>query len=484
MRVSYIKKSLGLILKAISVCMIVPVFIAVYFKEYSMILPFVLSSILSLLLGFAAESNNKETDNLNDLKKSEALFITVLTWVLFGLFATIPYVFHNISVVDSLFEAFSGITTTGATILEDFSICSKTLLFWRSFTQWLGGMGIIVLFIAVLPQFAIAGRQMFFAEAPGPTEQKITPRIRNTADALWKIYVSLTVIEIIVLKFLGMPLFTAVCDSFSTLAAGGFSPEQTSFLGHSPAILWVVILFMFLAGVNFSLIYNAITKRDLSLLFKDEEFKTYLFIIGSITLAVTGILLWQSNIQIVTAFKDTLFHTISLLTTTGFAGADYWNWSLDAKMFLFLVYFFGGCAGSAAGGLKVIRVLFMFKFIKRELAKILHPSAVYNIKINKTIFPEEVNKQILAFIIFYFAIFALSAFVIVLIERNVTVGVTSAISSLGNVGPGFGLIAANNSFSSLHTSTKLIFIFNMIVGRLELIPFLAMLHPDFWNWKK
>ena len=484
MRISYIKKALGLILKAVSVCTIFPVFIAVYFKEYLMALPFLLASGLSLILGFAVSAKNSVPDNMNDLKKSEALFITVLAWGLFGLFAAIPYAFHHISIVDSLFEAFSGITTTGATILDDFSICSKTLLFWRSFTQWLGGMGIIVLFIAVLPQFAIAGRQMFFAESPGPTEQKITPRIRNTADALWKIYIFLTLLEIIILKMMGMPLFTAVCDSFSTLAAGGFSPEQTSFIGHTPAILITVIVFMFLSGVNFSLIYSALTKRDLSLFFKDEEFKTYVFIIGAISLAVTFFLIIQSNIPFAVALRDTLFHTISLLTTTGFAGADYWNWSLDANMCLFLVYFFGGCAGSAAGGLKVIRVLFMFKFIKRELAKILHPSAVYNIKINKMIFPEEVNKQILAFIIFYFAIFALSAFVIVLIERNVTFGVTSAISSLGNVDPGFGLIAANNSFSALQTPTKLIFIFNMVIGRLELIPFLAMLHPDFWNWKK
>lgn len=484
MRASYVNKAVSLILKAISVCMAAPVFVALYFKEYSMLMPFLLASGLSLGVGFWLGKRKNLPENLNDIKKSEALFITVLAWLMFGFAATIPYLFQHLSPVDALFEAFSGITTTGATVLDDFSLYTKTLLFWRSFTQWLGGMGIIVLFIAVLPQFAIAGRQMFFAEAPGPTEQKITPRIRNTANFLWKIYIVLTIIEIIVLKSLGMPLFNAVCNSFSTLAAGGFSPDQASFMNYSPAIVWCVTGFMFLAGINFSLIYSALAKKNPFLIFKDEEFKTYLFIILSIALIVTGIIFVQSHIEFAEGFKNSLFNTVSLITTTGFASTDYWNWSLDAKMFLFLVYFFGGCAGSAAGGLKVIRVLFMFKFIKRELAKILHPSAVYNIKINRVIFPEEVNKQIMGFVIFYFIIFALTAFAIILIEKNVTVGITSAISSLGNVGPGFGLIAPNNSFSGLHETTKIIFIFNMIIGRLELIPFLAMLHPDFWYWRK
>ena len=484
MRLIYILKALGLILKAIALVMLVPIIVALIYKEYLIIGPFIASSIFSFLLGSIMSQSSSCLENINDIKKTEALLITALAWMTFGLVAAVPYLSCDISLIDSLFEAFSGITTTGATIINDYSIYPHALFFWRSFTQWLGGMGIIVLFIAVLPQFAVAGRQMFFTEAPGPTEQKITPRIRNTANYLWKIYVILTLLEIIILKYLGMPLFPAICNSLSTLAAGGLSPEATSFINYSTPIIWTVFGFMFLSGVSFPLIYNVIAKKNILLLWKDEEFKTYTAIIGILTLLIALILFLQSDYSFATAIRDSAFQVVSFLTTTGFVNVDYNNWTFDAKMFLFILFFIGGCSGSAAGGLKVIRAMFVWKLLKREISRLLHPNGIYNIKINRVIFPEDVNKQITAFVMFYFAIFAISAFLVILIEKNIVIGFTGAIATLGNVGPAFGALAPSESFSGLSTFSKIIFIINMVVGRLELIPFLAMLHPDFWILKK
>ncbi len=485
MRLAYVSEALGLVLKSIAVVILVPCLVALYYKEYNAILPFVVASVVSLILGVLMDRTNTTVDKLNDVKKTEALFIVSFAWILFGCVAAIPYLFFKIPILNALFEAVSGITTTGASILDNLSIYPKTMLFWRSFTQWLGGMGIIVLFIAVLPQFAVAGRQMFSAEVPGPTEDKITPRIRFTANALWKIYATLTVIEIIVLKLLGMPMFDAVCTSLSTLAAGGFSPQGDSVATYgSSAIMWVVAIFMFLAGTSFAMQYRVVLKRNPLLFFHDEEFRFYASIILIFTVLVAASLILNTHYHFYEAIKHAFFNVISIITSTGFASADYLKWDMDAKLLLFILMFVGGCAGSTAGGLKVVRVLFVFKYLKREISKILHPNAVLNIKINKMVFPDEVSKQIIGFVLFYLVVFAASAILITIIENNYVIGATSAITSLGNTGPVFGLITPYASCNSLHDGSKIIFMINMIVGRLELIPFLAMLHPDFWGWKR
>ena len=297
-----------------------------------------------------------------------------------GLLAAIPYLFFGISPLDALFEATSGITTTGATILTTFDY-PKTLFFWRSLTQWLGGMGIIVLFIAILPQFAVAGRQMFFAETPGPTEDKFTPRIKNTASALWIVYAGLTVICTICLWLAGLPVYDSICNSMSTMSAGGFSPNSLSTYGyHSNLINWIIIIFMFIAGSSFVLQSRVVTKRKLSLFWKSEEFKVYaismLVLSGLLCLA----LCLKQHYSLFHSITASFYQVLSLATSTGSASEDFSLWSYDAKVFLFLTMFISSCSGSAGGGLKITRWILIFKYMKNELYKILHPKAVLAVK--------------------------------------------------------------------------------------------------------
>ena len=265
MRLTYIAKALSIVLGYINIAFIFPIIVAFIYHDYYSLIPFAVTGLIAWFLSMGLKYSVKgtsELENLNDIKKGEALFIVTVSWIMFAIIVAIPYLFYGISPVDALFESVSGITTTGATIITTYDY-PQAFFFWRSFAQWLGGLGIIVLFIAILPQFAVAGRQMFFAEAPGPTEDKLTPRIRNTASALWKVYAVLTIICIMLLVIAGMNPFDAVCNSMSTLAAGGFSPNSLSTMGyHSNVITWIMLIFMFFAGTSFNLLYNVIKKRN------------------------------------------------------------------------------------------------------------------------------------------------------------------------------------------------------------------------------
>lgn len=483
MRINFICSAIGIVLRYISIMILLPCVVAIMDKDYYSLFPFVVSSLVSFILGLILRRNQEAMDSLNSIKKSEALFTVSLSWIAISIISAIPYLFYGLTPLDALFEATSGITTTGATILTSFDY-PKAMFLWRSLSQWLGGMGIIVLFVAILPQFRVAGRQMFYAEAPGPTEEKVTPRIRHTATALWGVYVFFTGLQIILYKLAGMPIFDAVCNSFSTLAAGGFSPNDGSIMGYnSSAIIWITTLFMFIAGTNFALQYRVLVQRKFSAVFKSDEFKWYLGIFLGISLLIVAVLVGEAHYPLIKAIRDALFQTISFMTSTGFAAVDYTKWILPAKIILFLAMFTGACAGSAAGGLKIVRILYVFKYLKTEIIRILHPNAVLPIKIDRTIIPEEVGKQIISFVIFYFFIFAVSAFAVSIIEQNIVVGFTGSISAIGNIGPAFGAIGPYETFALLQPATKMIFIVTMLVGRLELVPFLAMLHFDFWKIK-
>ncbi|MBQ2870559.1 TrkH family potassium uptake protein, partial [bacterium] len=350
MRINFICSAIGLILRYVSVMLLIPCIVAYVDKDYSSIIPFVVASAFSVVVGLILRRNQESLDSLNNIKKSEALFTVSLSWIAICIISAIPYLFYGLSPLDSLFEATSGITTTGATILTNFDY-PKAMFLWRSLSQWLGGMGIIVLFIAILPQFRVAGRQMFYAEAPGPTEEKVTPRIRHTATALWGIYVFLTGLQILLYKLSGMNIFEAVCNSMSTVAAGGFSPHPESIMGYnSSPIIWITILFMFLSGANFALQYKVLVQRKYAALIRSEEFKLYLGLFLGISLLVALFLWLEGNYSGIIAVRDSLFQTISTMTSTGFAAVDYTKWALPAKVILFLAMFTGACAGSAAGG--------------------------------------------------------------------------------------------------------------------------------------
>lgn len=478
MRINILLNAIGLVLKYAGIFLLLPVIIAVIFKENSAILPFVTAFIISEVLGFTLTIKKAEEKELNSTNKKEALAIVFFAWLIFGLVCAIPYLFFNFSIINAVFEAISGITTTGSTVVSDFANLPKALFFYRSMSQWLGGMGIIVLFIAVLPQFSVAGRQMFFGEAPVPIEEKITPRIRSSATWLWSIYLLLTILEILLLVFWGkLDIFNSICTAFSTLSSGGFSPMPNSIMDYaSNKITIIVMIFMFITGMNFLLQYKFFIQKKFSSVLKSEEFKIYFAIVFTIGLSVALILFFQEHLTFKKALLDGYFQTISIITTTGFSNTNYVNWPYCAKLLLFILMFTGACAGSTSGGPKIIRLVFIHKYLKTEISKIIHPTAIYPIKLEGKATPDDVKTQFLGFILFYIAIYVVSVFLVAIIENNTHVAIFGSITTLGNVGAGFG-----ENYTSLNPFTKIIFSFNMLIGRLELIPFLALLHPDLWH---
>ena len=483
MRYNIVSNIIGSNLRYIGVVLLLPILFALAYKELDHVLPFVCASFISILLGFLFTLAHVSEKDIDSVKKPEALSGVFFSWVFFALVCAIPYLFYDFSLTNAVFESVSGITTTGATVINDYTIYPKTLFFYRSMTQWLGGMGIVVLFIAVLPKFSVAGRQMFSAESPGPVEEKITPRIRHTASWLWAMYISLTIAQITLLKIFGMDFYNAICNSMSTVSTGGLSPNAQSIMGYNNSkITLVVLIFMFLSGANFILQYKVFIQRKWRELLKSEEFFTYLCLTIFFSFTIAFFVQISHQGSFLNNLLNSAFNTVSIMTSTGFASCDFIKWSADAKTMLFATMFASACAASTSGGLKIIRWIFLFKYIKREVAKIIHPSAVYPIKLEGRPISTDIAQQMMAFCVFYFFIFALSAFVVGLIEKNPAVAVSGAITTLGNIGPGLSAkIGPMASFDCLTLSTKWIFIFNMLIGRLELIPFLALLHKDLWT---
>ena len=485
MRLTYLAYSFSLTIMYFSIVLLMPVFVALFYKEFNAVLPFLIAAAAAFLISVTLKKLVRGTEkikSINDIKKSEGLCVVTFSWLFAGVLAAIPYLFFGFSPIDALFEATSGITTTGSTILTHFNY-PHAVFFWRSFTQWLGGMGIIVLFIAILPQFAIAGRQLFFAEAPGPTEDKFTPRIKNTAAALWKVYAGLTVLEILMLKHAGMSGFEALCNSLASISGGGLSPNAMSIIGFSNAVLWVTTFFMFFAGVSFNLQYRAWTKLNPLVLFKNEEFRLYFWFVIFISLVLSISLHFNMNFGIWDSITHAFCNISTLISSTGFCSDDFIKWDYTSKVLLFTAMLFGSCASSAGGGLKVMRWLLVFKIMKAEMMKILHPKAVFDIKISDYSVPKDVLYQTLMFVSFYFAIIAISAFLLAITEKNTVTAITGAVSALGNIGPGFGNIGPLASFEPLHWFSKVILIIDMFVGRLELIPFLVLFQKDLWIFK-
>lgn len=487
MRLTYLAYTFSLAVMYFSIVLLIPIIIALAYGETNAIFPFFIAGTTALMVSVTLRKlipGISQIKSINDIKKSEGLCVVTLCWIFAGLFATIPYLFFGLSPINALFEATSGITTTGATIFTHYDY-PKTLFFWRSFTQWLGGMGIIVLFIAILPQFAIAGRQLFFAEAPGPTEDKFTPRIKNTAASLWKVYFGMTILEIILLKMNGMDFYDSLCHALSSVSGGGFSPYENSLVGNTNTILWIVCFFMFFAGASYNLQYRAWSKFNPFLLFKNEEFRVYFSIVVILASLLSVSLFLHQHYDITNSIAHAFFQICTLISSTGFCSVDFASWDYTSKAILFLSMLAGSCASSAGGGMKILRWMLVFKIMKAEFAKILHPKAVYNIKIGKYSVPKDILYQTLMFVFFYITILVISGFVISVLEQNTIIGITGAVSAIGNIGPGLGkIIGPLGNFDSLHNISKLIFIIDMYVGRLELIPFLVLFQKNLWTLHK
>ena len=418
-----------------------------------------------------------------DIGKREGFIIVALVWVVFSFFGSLPYILSNSipNFTNAFFETISGFTTTGSSILSDIEALSHGILFWRSISQWLGGMGIIVLSLAILPVFGIGGMQLYVAEVPGPAPDKISPRIRQTAKTLWIIYLGFTVTEIILLWIGGMTFYDAVCHSFTTMATGGFSTKQAS-IAHwsSPFIQYVIILFMFFAGTNFTLSY-LVLKGKFKSVFKDEEFKYYgIFILSFTAIIFTGLLI-TSQLGVEHAFRDSLFQVVSIITTTGFATTDYLLWTPFLTILIFTLFFFGGSAGSTGGGIKIMRIVILLKNSYYELRRMIHPHAIIPVKFNKHSVDAKIVTNVLAFFMLYIIIFALSTIVFTLIEPDMESAMGAVATSLGNIGPGLGNVGPAENFLHVSPIGKWFLSFLMLLGRLELFTILVLFSPTFWK---
>lgn len=417
------------------------------------------------------------------LAKKDGYFIVTIIWLIFSLFGCLPYIIGDTipSFANAFFETMSGFTTTGSSILNNIEELPHATLFWRSLTQWLGGLGIIVLFLAILPSLGIEGRDLYVAEVPGPTHQKITATFNSSARKLWLLYLSLTLSQTILLLFGGMGLFDAVCHSFTTMATGGFSTKQDSIAYWDSAyIQYVIVLFMFIAGTNFGLCF-AVVRGDFRKLLHDEEFKWYLLIALAASLIIGTGLYFTDWGTLEKSFRDAIFQVVTIMTTTGYATADYLQWPALLGLILFLLLFIGSSAGSTAGGIKVVRILLLFKNSFIELKRIIHPNAIINVKYSgKSIHPQ-IMTGIMGFFILFMIIFSIGSIVMSLFTSDISTACSAVITSMSNVGPGFGSIGPMDNFSQLNDFAKIFLALLMLIGRLEVLTVMVLFTKSFWK---
>ena len=476
MRLSLVIHVAGRILRILGMMFLAPIVVSLIYGESEDVGGFVLAGAITVVLAQAMVRASRET--AEDLRRIEALAVVSGTWLVVAQLGAIPYMWVGLSPIDALFESMSGFTTTGATILVDFEQLGRGMLFWRSMSQWLGGMGVITLFVAVLPRLAFGVRQLFFTEAPGPTGERLTPHIRQTAAYLWQVYAGLTLAELVALSVAGMPLYDAVCHSMTTLAAGGFSPNPESIMGYqNAAVEWIICVFMFLAGANFALQYRALLGRPGALL-RDDEFKAYATIIG---FAASGlaVFLWMQGGD--ASFRTALFQTLSVVTTTGYASVDFELWTDQAKVILLALMFIGGCAGSAAGGPKVLRHVLVGRYTLTELRRTLHPRGVLPVKLGGKVVSEEIMRAVLVFFLFYILMFAVCAALVISFGADIVTGLTATIATLGNIGPGLGQVGPMANYGHLHPVSKVVLTAAMWIGRLEVLTVLALLRWEVWR---
>lgn len=480
MRTNGVFNLLGKLLILLSLTLLIPIPFSLFYDD-QMVRAFVLSSVIGalgggvLLLFFPPE---------DDLGYREGFFIVTLSWLAIAFLGALPfYISGKIpSFIDCYFEAMSGFTTTGSTILVTVEVLPHSLLFWRSMTHWLGGMGIIVLTIAIMPLLKVGGTQLFHAEMPGPTKDRLAPRIQGTARILWSVYVLLTVVEMILLMLGGLSFFEAICHSFATIATGGFSTHTTSILFYDSAYVeGVIILFMFLAGMNFTLHFQALN-GNFKTVWRNEELRLYAVVVISATLIiVTANTFADPSQSLGRNIRDALFIVVSIITTTGFGTADYELWPPVCSIVIIALMFIGGCAGSTAGGIKEVRILLLFKYALLQLRRLVHPHQIQTIKFGPTRVPQEVLIAVLGFFVLYLVFFFFASLIVTSTGVDIVTGTSSVITTLGNVGPGFSLVGPTQNFSVLPPLAKVVLTLCMLAGRLELYTIVVLLTPAFWR---
>ena len=455
---------------------------AIYYDDQNHINTFLLCSLITISFGFLLRFLTKDEKNA-EIKKRDGYLIVVSGWLCMTFFGTLPYLLTDSipSFTDAFFETMSGFTTTGSTILDEIESLPKSILFWRSMTQWIGGMGIIVLTIAILPLLGIGGMELFVAEAPGPTKDKIHPRIKETAKRLWIIYFSLTALETVVLMFLGLSFFDAINHSLTTTSTGGFSTKQESIAAfQNPFVEAVIVIFMFLAGTNFTMIYFGL-KMKFRKIVNNDEFKWYLSAVFILILLLSFYRTHTSSSDFIHAFREFSFQVVSIITTTGYATADYTLWGSFLTFIFFLFLFSGASAGSTSGGIKIVRIILLIKNGLLEFKRRLHPKAVIPVMLNKQVISSTITYNLLAFIFLYLFVFTLGSIFLSFLGVDMLTSISAVASAVGNVGPGIADVGPSSSFSQLPTSAKWILSLLMLMGRLELFTVCVLFTPYFWK---
>lgn len=474
-----ILRLLGILLVIEGLFMLTPLPFALYYQERWIYL--VVSALTALVSGGLLMISTRGYDPRN-IGKREGYIVVSFAWMVISLFGSFPFYISGYipSFTDAIFETASGFSTTGATILTDIEALPKALLFWRSMTHWIGGMGIIVLSLAILPFLGIGGMQLFIAEVPGPTKDKLHPRIAETAKRLWGIYFILTLIQTSLLMFGGMDLFDGLCHAFGTMATGGFSTRNDSIASFSPYIQYVIIVFMILAGTNFTLHYMAVSGAFASVT-RNDEFRYYMAIIGIITLVVSVSLFLDGMFGPEASFRHALFQTVSIVTTTGFITSDYLIWPDFAWFLIFLAMFTGGSAGSTGGGIKMIRHFLLVKNSFLEMKRLIHPQGVIPVRINGRPVSQGIIFNVLAFFLIYLLIFASGSMVMALLGLDFDTAIGATAACLGNIGPGIGKVGPVGNFAFIPDFGKWFLSFLMILGRLELFTVLILFSRAFWR---
>ncbi|HIB28591.1 MAG TPA: potassium transporter [Candidatus Thioglobus sp.] len=482
MQFSIVFKTIGLLLMVFSLTQLPPIVVDAIYQQQealSFAVAFALTFASGLLLYLPFRKSTK------DFRIREGILVVVSFWFVLSLFATIPFLLSEslrMSFSDAFFESMSGLTTTGATVLSGLDDLPMAILYYRQQLQWLGGMGIIVLAVAILPMLGVGGMELYHAESSGISKDRLTPKLTQTAKALWKIYLSFTVICAVAYYLAGMDIFDAIGHSYSTVAIGGFSTHDLS-IGYfdNIAIESVAVVFMFLAGINFSLHFFVWRKKNVLAFFKDSEFQTYLLLLSVLISLVTLYLLNSGHYQTTQeALRYGVFQSVSIATTTGFASTNFSLWPLILPVLLIFSSFIGACAGSTGGGIKVVRVLLMFKLAMKEIKKFIHPNAQINIKLNQRSVSESTLISVWGFFSLYVIAFIFIMVALMFTGMDQVTAFSATAASINNLGPGLGDVAEN--YGAISESAKWILSFSMLLGRLEILTLMALLHKAFWRF--
>ena len=479
MKHNIVLNTLGSILLFLGISMIFPLLYALYYHEKATS-AFIISMIITVTVGILLK---KLFSPLEPIRIKEGFAIACLGWIVAAAFGALPFMFAGTftNFIDAYFESMSGFTTTGATVIAAIEGNPYSILFWRDFIQWLGGMGIIVLVVAILPPLGVGGMQLFKSEVPGPEPDRLKPKIKDTAKLLWRVYIVISALEVGCLYLSGMSLFDALTNMFGTMATGGFNPRNLSIAAYgNPFIEIIITFFMLIAGANFSLHYKVL-HGDIKSLFKDKEFIFYCGIILFSIFAISTELRLYVYKSVFTALRYATFQVVSIITTTGFVTADFDTWPAFSKTILLVLMFIGGCAGSTGGAIKNIRIMLLLKQAAREFKKLIHPQAITPIRLGNKTISEEVMRNITSFFFLYIFIFVICSFIMSALGLDMVSASASVAATLGNVGPGLGIVGPTKTYALIPPLGKIVLTICMLLGRLEIYTVLVLIVPEFWK---